>query len=326
MTGDSLNPAVCPLCGGANDCQLCSPAAYKGPCWCAREEIPAELLARVPENFRNRACLCRSCINSFRLENNSSAPRPPSRAAAFTLIELLVVIAVIGILAAILLPALRSAQSSAQRADCASNLSQLGFATQLYWDDYHGSSFSYYFGVTNSGIIYWFGWLGAGTAGNEPFDLSCGALYPYLHGSNIRLCPAFTTQMAGFRLKGAGIIFSYGDNCYIFGSPYLNPVNATKILHPSSAALFADSAQVDNFDPPASRTNPMLEEWYYLDIETNYSSPNNYTHGHFRHGQTANVVFADGHVDVEKPLPGSIDPRLPSVLVGQLPTEILMLQ
>jgi len=70
----------------------------------------------------------------------------------------------------------------------------------------------------------------------------------------------------------------------------------------------------------------MLEEFYYLDVETNYSSPNNYTHGHFRHAQTANVVFADGHVDLEKPMPDSIDPRLPSVYVGQLNPEILNLQ
>ena len=52
----TFDPAICPLCGGPNDCQLCTLAAHKCPCWCASLEIPSELLARVPEALRNRAC------------------------------------------------------------------------------------------------------------------------------------------------------------------------------------------------------------------------------------------------------------------------------
>ena len=50
----------------------------------------------------------------------------------------------------------------------------------------------------------------------------------------------------------------------------------------------------------------MFEEWYYLDLETNFSSFNNYPNGHFRHSQKANVTFADGHVALEKPVAGSL--------------------
>jgi prepilin-type processing-associated H-X9-DG protein len=82
--------------------------------------------------------------------------------------------------------------------------------------------------------------------------------------------------------------------------------------------LFADAAQVNDFQAPASPANPMLEEWYYVDTNTDY--PN----GHFRHDQKANVVFCDGHVDSEKPVPGSMDPRLPSQYVGRLRPEILV--
>src|ERR1700761_2198017 len=97
-----FSPELCPLCGEANTCQLCSPATHKGPCWCAKVEMPEELLSRIPEAYRNRACICRKCVESFHTQRQLSEVRSPAtrHATGFTLIELLVVIAIIAILAA----------------------------------------------------------------------------------------------------------------------------------------------------------------------------------------------------------------------------------
>ena len=70
----ACGPERCPLCGQPNDCQLCTTDAYKGPCWCKAANIPDELLAQVPAEFRNKACLCRTCVAGF---HEKRADNPP---------------------------------------------------------------------------------------------------------------------------------------------------------------------------------------------------------------------------------------------------------
>lgn len=236
---------------------------------------------------------------------------------AFTLIELLLVVAIIAILAALLLPTLSRSKAGAQRIRCVSNLHQLGIATQMYWDEHSGNCFRYTGGFTNGGQLFWFGWLGAGVEGERPFDATTGALFPYLQGRGVELCPSLNYELGRFKLKAKGAAYGYGYNLQLSSGVNQSPKKISSITRPSDLAVLADSAQVNTFQPPASPENPLLEEFYYVSTNRNEAT------AHFRHTQRASVVFCDGHVAMERISPGSLDQNLPSQWVGRLRPEVL---
>lgn len=207
---------------------------------------------------------------------------------AFTLIELLVVVSIIAILAALLMPAISGASATAKQSKCASNLSQLFLALNLYAQDHSGL------------IVYSLN--GSFSGDNWTNDI---APYIQLQGTkavsgnggtrpaSILACPAST------QLDYAGTYSDYGKNIYINGNappnaqPYQGYANVhiTGLANPSQIMLFGDSIYRDihlfftQQNPPGG---PMTDA-------------NGIT---YRHKGCANILYYDGHVGTV--LPGVI--------------------
>lgn len=185
--------------------------------------------------------------------------RSSQQPVGVTLIEVLVVIVIVGILIAMLLPAIVASRESARRTACASNLRQIALATSMYADTYR----EHFPGQPADGLVV----LASGGNGRNYYDI----LQVFAAEPSIWLCPSTRDH--------PGRLMSYHMNGLIITK---DGVSRAAIRQTSQTLLIGESGEHTRFDEAYLRPD---QEGGFL-----YDRPQH------NHNTGSNATFVDGHV------------------------------
>ncbi|MGD0812405.1 MAG: type II secretion system protein [Verrucomicrobiota bacterium] len=210
---------------------------------------------------------------------------------AFTLIELLVAIAVIGILGALMFPALARSKEKANRVACMNNQKQLALAWQMYADQSGGNLASNDW-VFRSGSVVESppgSWVtGNAALDTNPANITGGSIYPLVKSVQIYRCPVDHSVVLGTAVPA---LRSYSLSCYMGGPEEdieydVEPLTrAGQIQRPSTTLTFLEE-DISTIDDGHFLYSTRITNWINVPA--------------WRHENGDVLAFADGHLEYWK--------------------------